>query len=469
MSSEFQNKTLLFVTGRLAEASLGETVRALSQRLNFQYHIAVPGIQVAALMHVDLLLNRLQIPTGTDIVLLPGWVQGDIRRLDQHFGIPFERGPKDLRDLPEHLGLEKRRRATLDDWSIEIIAEINHATRQPVAKVVAEARSLVEAGANMIDIGCVPGESSSQTVSELTTAMQSEGIRVSVDSFDRQEVERAVAAGAELILSGNSSNIDWVSGTGAEVVLIPDSPQDLDSLDRSIQKLSGRCEFRIDPILEPIGMGLTSSLRRYMHCREQYPALPMMMGTGNVTELADVDSAGVNMVLAAVCQDLQIHSILTTQVINWCRSSVREFDAARRMVQYAADNQTIPKHISNALLMLRDARPHQHSDRALNELAAAITDSNFRIFGEGDAVHLMNRNGHWTGADSFPLFADALAANPDVDSSHAFYLGYEMARAEICRMLGKQYDQDQPIQWGVAGTSLGSGRVRHENEDALPE
>ena len=469
MSSEFQNKTLLFVTGRLAEASLGETVRALSQRLNFQYHIAVPGIQVAALMHVDLLLNRLQIPTGTDIVLLPGWVQGDIRRLDQHFGIPFERGPKDLRDLPEHLGLEKRRRATLDDWSIEIIAEINHATRQPVAKVVAEARSLVEAGANMIDIGCVPGESSSQTVSELTTAMQSEGIRVSVDSFDRQEVERAVAAGAELILSGNSSNIDWVSGTGAEVVLIPDSPQDLDSLDRSIQKLSGRCEFRIDPILEPIGMGLTSSLRRYMHCREQYPALPMMMGTGNVTELADVDSAGVNMVLAAVCQDLQIHSILTTQVINWCRSSVREFDAARRMVQYAADNQTIPKHISNALLMLRDARPHQHSDRALNELAAAITDSNFRIFGEGDAVHLMNRNGHWTGADSFPLFADALAANPDVDSSHAFYLGYEMARAEICRMLGKQYDQDQSIQWGVAGTSLGSGRVRHENEDALPE
>ena len=68
MSSEFQNKTLLFVTGRLAEASLGETVRALSQRLNFQYHIAVPGIQVAALMHVDLLLNRLQIPAGTVIL-----------------------------------------------------------------------------------------------------------------------------------------------------------------------------------------------------------------------------------------------------------------------------------------------------------------------------------------------------------------------------------------------------------------
>lgn len=468
MSSELNTQTLLFVTGRLAESSLREVVRAISDQLGFNYNIVVPGIQVAALLHVDLLLKRLEVPEKTDRVILPGWVQGNIDQLQAKFNLPFERGPKDLRDLPEYFGLEKRRAAELSKWSIEIIAEINHATRQSVQAVVTEAQSLISDGADLIDIGCVPGESSS-TVGELVTALRAEDIRVSIDSFDRHEVDAAVNAGAELILSGNSSNIDWVGRTGAEVVLIPDSPQDLESLDRSIQQLCGQCEFRIDPILEPIGMGFTSSLQRYILSRQRYPDLPIMMGTGNVTELADSDSGGINMLLAAVCQDLQIHSILTTQVINWCRTSVREFNAARRMVQYAEDNGTIPKHISNQLLMLRDARPREYSAESLEQLSAALTDSSFRIFAEQHGLHLMNRNGHWQGDDSFEIFAEGLAANPDVDASHAFYLGYEMARAEICRLLGKKYDQDEPIQWGVAGTSPGSRRVHHESDDPESE
>ncbi len=61
----------------------------------------------------------------------------------------------------------------------------------------------------------------------------------------------------------------------------------------------------------------------------------MMMGIGNVTELTEVDSAGVNMILAAICEELGIQSVLTTQVINWCRSAVAEFDMARRLVRHA--------------------------------------------------------------------------------------------------------------------------------------
>jgi hypothetical protein len=35
-----------------------------------------------------------------------------------------------------------------------------------------------------------------------------------------------------------------------------------------------------------------------------------------------------------------------------------------------------------------------------------------------------------------------------VDPSHAFYLGYEMAKAVTALTLGKNYTQDQALRWG---------------------
>ena len=36
------------------------------------------------------------------------------------------------------------------------------------------------------------------------------------------------------------------------------------------------------------------------------------------------------------------------------------------------------------------------------------------------------------------------------DGAHAFYLGVELARAEIAWQLGKRYAQDEPLAWGTA-------------------
>ena len=37
----------------------------------------------------------------------------------------------------------------------------------------------------------------------------------------------------------------------------------------------------------------------------------------------------------------------------------------------------------------------------------------------------------------------------NVDASHAFYLGFEMCKAMTALQLGKQYNQDQALDWGV--------------------
>ncbi len=461
--------TILFVTGRLAEHGLREVVTGIAEKLGFLFEIAVPGIQVAALLHTSLLLKRLTVPDHVTKVILPGWCQGDVAELQQHFGKPFELGPRDLYDLPEYFGLTKRRAADLSRYSVEILAEINHATRMRLDDIIREARSMAEAGANVIDVGGVPGESSPR-IGEIVRALHDEGWRVSIDSFDRDEVEQAVNAGAELILSCNHSNIDWVATLGVEVVAIPDEPHDVDSLDRLIQSLrDAGIKFRVDPIIEPIGMGFTASLQRYMQVREKYPDVPMMMGIGNITELTEVDSAGVNMILAAVCEELGIQSVLTTQVINWCRSSVAEFDAARRLMHHAVTARTIPKHLSSALVMLRDSRLKPKSMESLAQFANALTDPNFRIFAESGLLHLMNRHGHWHGHDVFRLFEQATASSaaattPQLDASHAFYLGYELARAEIALHLGKQYTQDEPMQWGLLGPTRASSTAALHGE-----
>src|SRR6185295_246189 len=138
------------------------------------------------------------------------------------------------------------------------------------------------------------------------------------DSLDPGEIRTAVAAGAELVLSINGSNVDVVpslTGTGARVVAIPDQGAGLDSLAPTIAALErAGVRYLIDPILEPIGLGFTASLERYIVARRTWPDAEMLMGIGNLTELTAADTTGVNALLIAVCQELGIRTVLTTEV-----------------------------------------------------------------------------------------------------------------------------------------------------------
>ena len=173
------------------------------------------------------------------------------------------------------------------------------------------------------------------------------------------------------------------------------------------------------------------------------------MGIGNLTELTDVDSAGINTLLLGFCQETGIRSVLTTEVIHWAASSVKECDLARRLVWHAVTHRTLPKHVEPRLVTLRSGKPREHGPEALDRLAAAIRDPNFRIFAEGGMIHLLGAGLHLESRDPFALFDDLQAAGrDDVDPSHAFYLGYEMAKAVTALTLGKDYRQDQALDWG---------------------
>ena len=441
------HERILFVTGRLAETSLRQVLQPLAVRVGFDFEIAVLGISVAALMRVEWVQRKLQLPGAFDRVIIPGWCGGDMQSLSDHFGIPFERGPKDLFELPEYFGYG-RSQPSLEEYSIEILAEINHAPRLSWHELFRQAGHYRKSGANLIDLGCIPGETWNG-IADTVRKLICEGFRVSIDSFDRIEVESAVEAGAELVLSCNQSNLEWASQLPVELVVIPDDPRVPESWTPTLKQLDAqRHPYRLDPILEPIGFGFAPSLSRYFETRRQFPEAEIMMGIGNLTELTEVDSAGVNFLLAALCEELRIKSVLATEVINWGRTAVHEFDLARRLVRHSLENRVLPKHLGGQLVMLRDPRLHELGEQGLREISARLTDPNFRIFAERGEIHLMNRDGYWHGSDPYEVFDRMVAVVGTLTPEHAFYLGAELCKARTALTLGKQYRQDEALKWG---------------------
>ena len=79
-------------------------------------------------------------------------------------------------------------------------------------------------------------------------------------------------AGVDYVLSLNGSNRDLAERLRATPVLIPDTPEDLDSLEATIAHLEGLGKaYLVDPIIEPIGTGFAASLGRYLEVRRRHP------------------------------------------------------------------------------------------------------------------------------------------------------------------------------------------------------
>jgi dihydropteroate synthase-like protein len=332
-------------------------------------------------------------------------------------------------------------------FDIEIIAEINNAPRLPRKAIRREADYYRTSGADVIDIGCTPGRDFpdlGSVVRELVAA----GMRVSVDSFDPGEIRAAIEAGAELVLSVNGSNRDVareLAGTSVRVVAIPDFGMGLETLAPTLDELE-RCgvPYLIDPIIEPIGFGFMASLERFADARRRYPAAPLFMGIGNITELTAADSTGVNALLLAICQELGVRAVLTTEVIPWARGAVREVDIARRLMYYAVTHRALPKGVDDRLVSLKDPEILAYNEEELRDLQRAVTDPNFRIFADDGSITIFNNTLFARGTDIDELFS-RLGVE---EATHAFYLGRELMKARIAITLGKTYRQEGQLQWG---------------------
>lgn len=451
----------LFLTGRLAEGRLSETLAGVGLA-DGSWRIVNIGIKVAALMTEAIVKNRMVDVGGATRVIVPGRSRMDLAALSAHYGVPFVRGPDEIIDLPQFLG-RGGRPPDFSRHDLRIFAEIVEAPMLTVEAILARARQHRAAGADVIDIGCQP-DTPFPHLEDVVGALKREGMTVSVDSGNVSELVRGARAGADYVLSLDESNVDAIAGTAAVPVLIPKTHGDVGSLVRAVDMAKEKGIACIaDPVLDPIHFGFMASLERYAEFRRLRPDADVLMGTGNLTELTDADSQGVTALLAGICSELAIRNVLVVQVSPHTRRTVEEHDAARRLMFRANEDGGLPKGYGGGLLSLHDLVPFTQTPEEIRSSALAVRDLNFRIEAGADGVHIYNRDGHHVATAPLELYPSLDLGN---DASHAFYLGYELAKAETAWRLGKRYVQDQPLDWGVAADKAREDLTRHAVEGA---
>ena len=446
---------LVFLTGHLAKGRLERLLTGLGET-EFAWEIVDIGVKVAALMTEDIIKRRLKLDDGADRIMLPGRYRGDLERLSAHFGVPFVRGPDEIADLPVFLG-RPGGPPDLSRHDMRIFAEIVDAPMLSIEALGARARALADAGADVIDLGCLP-ETPFPLLGEAVRELKAQGLSVSVDSASLDELATGARAGADFLLSLDENTMPLAFDYEATPVLIPSIPGDLDSLGRAIEAAQrAGISFIADPVLDPIHFGFARSLGRFIEARDRWPEVELMMGTGNLTELTDADSSGVTAILAGLCSELQIRNVLTVNVSPHTIRTVEEHDLARRILFAARSDGALPKGYDPGLLQIHDRKPYPATTDDIDALAAEVRDANFRIVTAEDGIHIFNSRGHAVARDAFELFA---GLGVEADGAHAFYLGAELMKAEIAWRLGKRYVQDEPLAWGVAAPAPETDRSR---------
>jgi hypothetical protein len=224
----------LFVTGKLAAPALRDTLERA--KLPFEYDVAVMKITVAALMTPDWIAKRVEVPDGVTRIMIPGLCQGEVEAISERLGIPAEKGPADLKRLPAFFG-QADARSRYGARDIKVFAEINNVARLDHAQIVAAASYYRDEGADVIDLGLALEPKWLDEGPEVIADLKRHGFTLSIDTLDPEQILMADAAGVDYVLSVNGGNRDIAEQLRATPILIPDTPEDLDSLDATIAHL----------------------------------------------------------------------------------------------------------------------------------------------------------------------------------------------------------------------------------------
>ena len=110
------------------------------------------------------------------------------------------------------------------DFPMRVLAEIVDAALMDKKTIQQTAKRFVKAGADLIDVGMIAGESQPDKAKRIVEwVKQVVDVPVSIDTLDPAEIKAAIQAGADLVLSGDAGNIEEIApyAKKAAVVIIP--------------------------------------------------------------------------------------------------------------------------------------------------------------------------------------------------------------------------------------------------------
>jgi dihydropteroate synthase-like protein len=367
------------------------------------------------------------------------------------------------------------------DFPMRVLAEIVDAPLMDKDAIQKLAKRFVEAGANIIDVGMVAGESRPKDAKCIVQAVkQVVDVPVSIDTLDPAEIREAVLAGADLILSADAGNIEEIAPFASKVavVVIPTNQRQgyfpkkaqkrVKFLEEIIQKAKklGVTKCIADLVLEP--SDVLESFIAFRKFADRNPAVPLFVGVSNVTEMMDADSVGVNALLARLSSEVGASILLATEKSDKAKGTVAEEVAAAKMMFLAKNRGSVPKDLGIDLLILKDKRVREDPfDKKLEEDARvtrssdksepAILDATgiFKIVIDRNenvivAVHYRSTDMEKPvniikGKTAHSVYLKIMEMGIVSRLDHAAYLGSELAKAEIALRTAKEYIQDNRL------------------------
>jgi dihydropteroate synthase-like protein len=417
-----------------------------------------------------------------DRVIVSGMCTASFEQVERETGIPVFRGPRHAADLAlilplldsitlsrtipadDFLTREKAKDAYKRIREQELNAGFDFIIRNTKIgggsriKVLAEVmdthkcenvRNVVEyfmsSGADIVDLG-FGFDATPDDVSRVFSELHDIDHPLAVDSQNPDLIRPALDR-ADIVLSLQETNIPkvgaWVADAGAAAVVVPGSSTLTKNL--AMAKRAGIECLIADPLLQPVGSGLVASLKGFKDI-----GYPLFFGAGNVTELIDADSVGVNALLAGMAYETGCSLIFTSEHSDKTWGSIREMRQATEMMSLCAD-RPYPKDLGIDLLVLKEKRRRREPPIDYDTVTPAKKmpgridydpKGNFRIGLEGDEiVAVINcravRGRHWED-----VLYTILSHNEVSLLDHAAYLGKELYKAELPLRYGRSFEQD---------------------------
>ncbi len=507
---------ILLVTGRLAEPLVRKYGKGCDV---FVTPVSVAAFLTPELI-VRYLKKAGIRSEDYDLILIPGLVRGSAQIIEDELGIPTFKGPRSAMDLPQTLkalreGFKLSKEKPADElfsidalkrvedirnrtrnrryiekalkkpWNVlignlpagrdfpaRILGEVVDAPKLGIEKTVEKAFYYLREGADIVDIGMVAGERNLGFIEEIPEIREMLGENgfeapISFDSLNTAEIEKALDY-ADLFLSVDAGNIEELV-TKKPAVLIPTNQKEgffptkpaerigfLERLKEMALDLGYRTVIP-DLILEHVPH-LARSITAFQLYREKNPDDVLLAGVGNVVELYDADSVGMNALLAGIAKELSINLLLTTEVSAKSRGSVRELRRAVDMNLF-----DMPKDLGFDLLVLKEKRASEWRFEPAEKIIKAeerpiqIEPLYFRVWVENGKIWVNAHRGTEllltiTGEEPNAII-DTILEHFGISPRHAFYLGRELERAKTALKLRRSYVQEVELFGGFYGNT----------------
>lgn len=450
----------------------------------FDAEVVVTG-EIASFLTPSRLLSLLG-ERRYDLVIVSGMCTASFDQVEEETGVPVFRGPRHAADLPlilSRLGsLELSRTVPADELirlrrqkeairklaglersatpellirgmkigggsRIKVLAEVMDAHHHP--DLATEVTDLFSRGADIVDLG-FGFDATPEDVRRCFSAVESMEGPLAVDSQDPMLI-RAALFRADLVLSLHEENIPVIGAevatAGVAAVVVPRYLSLTENL--ALAEEAGIVSLIADPLVQPVGSGLVRSLREF----PEDSGYPLFFGAGNVTELIDADSVGVQALLAGMALEVHAALIFTSEHSDKTHGAVQEMRRATEMMMLVRC-RPYPKDLGLDLLVIKEKRRRREPPVAYKQRIEASPLSgdlhydpagNLRIGIEDGRIVAVHHGIAFSGSHWEEIFAQIQAERRVSLLDHAAYLGKELYKAELALRFGRSFEQDGPF------------------------